>query len=80
MIKTLFAPTIFPLPQFSPETLTEMPEINKIHYIDDLVVIADFKHCSGEGFNVDIGLFEFDVTIEVTKILRFYVHALKNRD
>lgn len=49
-------------------------------YFDDLLVVVDFEHSSGEGFDVDVGFSEFDITVEITEVFGFHVHALEDGD
>lgn len=40
----------------------------------------DFKHSSRQCLNINIRLFKFDVSIEITKIFRLHIHAFKYSD
>lgn len=48
--------------------------------VNDFVVVVELEHGAGEGFNVDVGFFEFDVAVEVAEVLGFHVHTAEYGD
>lgn len=51
---------------------------HELESVDDLVVVVELEHGSGEGFNINVGFFEFDVAVEICEKFGFHVHATEN--
>lgn len=76
--KKTILPSSISLTIILPWNIISKALIKLINYFDNFLVVMDFEHGSWESFNINVGFFNFDIAIEISKVFGFHFHAFED--